>query len=51
MTPIDINVDYMEQESTNHIVNTQVKRTCKQRIQLYRVVKAGKLLHQSKWLT
>jgi hypothetical protein len=26
MTPIEINLDYMEQESTNQIVDTQVKR-------------------------
>ena len=41
----------MEQASTNKIVDTQVKGTCQQRIQLYRVVKEGKLLHQGKWLT
>jgi hypothetical protein len=38
-------------ESTDQIVDTQVKGTRQQRIQLYRVVKAGQLLHQGKWLT
>jgi hypothetical protein len=41
----------MEQASTDQIVDTQVKGTRQQRIQLYRVVKAGQLLHQGKWLT
>jgi hypothetical protein len=41
----------MEQESTDQIVDTQVKGTHQQKIQLYRVVKVGKLLHQGKWLT
>jgi hypothetical protein len=41
----------MEQASTDQIVDTLVKGTCQQRIQLYRVVKAGQLQHQGKWLT
>jgi hypothetical protein len=41
----------MEQASTDQIVDTQVKGTRQQRIQLYQVVKAGQLLHQGKWLT
>jgi hypothetical protein len=41
----------MEQASTYQIVETQVKGTRQQRIQLYQVVKAGQLLHQGKWLT
>jgi hypothetical protein len=41
----------MEQASTDHIVDTQVKGTRQQWIQLYRVFKAGQLLHQGKWLT
>jgi hypothetical protein len=41
----------MEQESIDWIMDTQVKGTFQQMIQLYRVVKAGKLLHQGKWLT
>ena len=51
LTPIELNPDYMEQESTNQRVDTQVKGTRQKQIQLYQVVKAGKLLHQGKWLT
>jgi hypothetical protein len=41
----------MEQASTDQIVDTQVKGSRQQWIQLYRVVKVGKILHQGKWLT
>jgi hypothetical protein len=41
----------MEHESTDHIMDTQVKGTHQQKFHLYRVVKAGQLLHQGKWLT
>jgi hypothetical protein len=41
----------MQQESNDHIVDTQIKATRQQKIQLYRVVKVGQLLHQGKWLT
>jgi hypothetical protein len=41
----------MEQATIDLIMDTQVKGTRQQRIQLYRVVKAGQLLHQGKWLT
>jgi hypothetical protein len=51
LTPKKLNPDYMEQTSTDHIVDIEVKGTHQQRIQLYRVVKARKLLHQGKWLT
>jgi hypothetical protein len=51
LTPTELNPDCMEQESTDHIMDTQVKGTHQQRIQLYQVVKAGQLLHQGKWLT
>jgi hypothetical protein len=51
LTPTELNPDCMEHESTDHIMDTQVKGTHQQRIQLYRVVKAGQLLHQGKWLT
>jgi hypothetical protein len=51
LTPTELNPDCMQQESSDHIVDTQIKGTRQQRIQLYRVVKAGKLLHQGKWLT
>jgi hypothetical protein len=51
LTPTEINPNYMEQKSTDQIVDTQVKGTHQQRIQLYRFIKARKLLHQGKWLT
>jgi hypothetical protein len=41
----------MEHASTDHIVDTQVKGTHKQKLHLYRVVKMRQLLHQGKWLT
>jgi hypothetical protein len=41
LTPIELNPDYMEQASTDQIMDTQVKGTRQQQIQLYRVVKAG----------
>jgi hypothetical protein len=50
LTPTKLNPDCMEQDRTNQIMNTQIKHTRKQRIPLYRVVKAGQLLHQGKWL-
>ena len=40
----------MEQETIDHIMDTQVKGTHQQKIQLYRVIKVGKLLHQGKCL-
>jgi uncharacterized protein (DUF952 family) len=51
LTPTELNPDCMQQESSDHIVDTHIKGTRQQRIQLYRVVKAGQLLHQGKWLT
>jgi hypothetical protein len=51
LAPTEINFDYMEQASIDQIVDTQVKGTRQQEIQLYQVVKAAKLLHQGKWLT
>jgi hypothetical protein len=51
LTPIKIKPNCMEHTSTDQIVDTQVKGTRQQRIQLYWVVKVGKLLHQGKWLT
>ena len=41
----------MEQATTDQIMDTQIKHTHQQNIQLYQVVKAGQLLHQGKWLT
>jgi hypothetical protein len=46
LTPIELNLDCMEQASNNNIVDTQIKGTHQQRIQLYRVVKARQLLHE-----
>ena len=51
LTPIDLNPDCMEHATIDHIMDTQVKGTLQQKIQLYRVVKVGQLLHQDKWLT
>jgi hypothetical protein len=51
LTPTYFNPDCMEQASIDHIVDTKVKGTRQQRIQLYWVVKVGKLLHHGKWLT
>jgi hypothetical protein len=51
LTPTELNPDCMKRAYNDHIVDTQVKGTRKQRIQLYRVVKAGQLMHQGKWLT
>ena len=48
LTPTKINLDYIEQASIDHIMDTQVKGTCQQKIQLYRVVKVGQLLHEGK---
>ena len=41
----------MEQAINNQIMDMQIKDTFQQKIQLYRVVKDGQLLHQGKWLT
>jgi hypothetical protein len=38
---IELNPDCMEQASTDQIVDTQVKETHQQRIQVYQVFKAG----------
>ena len=51
LTPTELNLDCIQQESNDHIVDRYIKGTRQQRIQLYRVVKAGQLLHQGKWLT
>ena len=51
LTPIELNPDCMEQAATDQIMDTQIKNTRQQNIQLYRVVKAGQILHQGKWLT
>jgi hypothetical protein len=51
LTPKNINHECIQKESSDHIVDTHIKGTQQQRIQLYRVVKAGQLLHQGKWFT
>jgi hypothetical protein len=51
LTPTELNPDCMEQASIAQIVDTRVKGTRQQQNQLYRVAKAGQLLHQGKWLT
>ena len=51
LTPTELNPDCMEQAITDRIMDTQIKNTHQQKIQLYRVVKASQLLHQGKWLT
>ena len=35
----------MEKATIDRIMDTQVKGTCQQKVQLYRVVKASQLLH------
>ncbi len=51
LTPTELNPVCMEQAATDRIMDTQIKHTCQQNIQLYQVVKVGQLLHQGKWLT
>ena len=51
LTPTELNPDCMEQATTDRIMDTQIKNTRQQKIQLYQVVKTGQLLHQGKWLT
>jgi hypothetical protein len=51
LTPTELNPEYIQHASNDYIVEKQVKGTHQQRIQLYRVVKEGQLLHQGKWLT
>ena len=51
LTPTELNPDCMEQATIDCIMDMQIKNTRQQRIQLYRVVKVGQLLHQGKWFT
>ena len=51
LTLAKVNPEFMQHASIDNIVDTQNKGTQQQRIQLYRVIKAGQLLHQGKWLT
>jgi hypothetical protein len=41
LKPIELNPNYLEQESSDQIMDTLFKGTLKQRIHLYRVFKAG----------
>jgi len=51
LTPTKLNPDCMEQDTTDQIIETEIKNTRQQKIQVYQVVKDGQLLHQGKWLT
>ena len=51
LTPTKLNPYCMEQATNDWIMETSINNTHQHRIQLYRVVKAGQLLHQGKWLT
>jgi hypothetical protein len=51
LKPTELNLNYIQQESNDQILDAQIKGTQQQRIHLYRVVKAGQLLHQGKWIT
>ena len=51
ITPIELNLDCMEQATTDCIMDMQIKNTRQQKIQLYRVVKSCQLLNQGKWFT
>ena len=51
LTPTELNPNYMEQATIDCIMDMQTKNTRQQKIQLYRVVKVGQLLHQGKWFT
>ena len=41
----------MEQATTDCIMDMKINSTYQQNIQLYRVFKAGQLLHEGKWFT
>ena len=51
LTPKVLNLDCMEQATTDNIMDMKIKHTHRQKIQLYPIVKAGQLLHQGKWFT
>jgi hypothetical protein len=51
LTPIEINLECMQLESNDHILDTEIQGTRQKGFHLYRVVKAGQLLNQGKWLT
>ena len=45
LTPTELNPDYIQKESSDQIVDKQVKGTRQQRIQLYVVFKVGHVLY------
>jgi hypothetical protein len=51
LAPTKLNLDYLEKATVDQIMDTKMKGTHQQNIQLYWVVKAGQLLQQGKWLT
>ena len=51
LKPTELNPKCLEQATVDQIMDTQVKGTRQQKIQLFRIVKTGKLLHHGKWLT
>jgi hypothetical protein len=48
LTPTELNLDCIKPASSDWILEKHFKGNRQQRIQLYRVVKAGHLLHQGK---
>jgi hypothetical protein len=50
LTPTELNPDYIEQVSSDQIVDKKVKGTRQEKIQLHLVVKVGQLMHQGKCL-
>jgi hypothetical protein len=51
LTPIELNPTAYNRNPVIILWTNRSRALCQQRIQLYRVVKAGQLLHQGKWLT
>jgi hypothetical protein len=51
LDPTEINSEFLEIDTVDWIMDTKMKGTHQQNIQLYQVVKAVQLLQQGKWLT
>ena len=51
VTPTELNPDCIEHATIDYVMDIQIKNTRQQNIQLYRVFKAGQLLHQGNWFT
>jgi hypothetical protein len=51
LAPTKINPNFIEHDTIECIMDTNMKGTHQQNIQFYRVVKEGKFLHHGKWLT